>query len=112
MWPEKISRSVPQTPARLTSTTTWPGPGSGSGTSRTSDSPGPVMTKARTLAALTAAEPSGGWAGFRRLRGPVELGFLASGQPELDQALGVDQGHEDRRVLRQLPPPHDLLVQL
>src|SRR6476620_10805652 len=42
--------SVPQTPTRSMSTTTWPGPAIGASTSRTADSPGPVTTKARTSA--------------------------------------------------------------
>src|ERR1700760_4014034 len=59
MWPVKNSTSVPHTPARSTSTTTWPGPGSGGSMSRTSARPGPVMTNARTPGYLVRAS----WAG-------------------------------------------------
>jgi hypothetical protein len=42
------STSVPQIPARRTSTTTCPAPGTGSSTSQTRADPGPVITNART----------------------------------------------------------------
>src|ERR1700744_788229 len=59
MWPVKNSTSVPHTPARSTSTTTWPGPGSGGSMSRTSARPGPVMTNARTPGYLFRAAQAG-----------------------------------------------------
>src|SRR5215475_1027611 len=57
MWPAKISASVPQTPARSTSTITWPLMGTGRSTSRTSATHGAVTTNARIL--IAAARPSG-----------------------------------------------------
>src|ERR1700753_1492502 len=60
MWPVQNSTSVPQTPARSTSPTTWPGPGSGGSMSRTSARPGPVMTNARTPGYLVRASWAGG----------------------------------------------------
>src|SRR6201986_377146 len=59
MWPVKNSTSVPHTPARSTSTTTWPGPGSGGSMSRTSARPGPVMTNARTPGYLIRGSGAG-----------------------------------------------------
>src|SRR3954469_6544688 len=57
MSPEKNSMSVPQTPARSTSTTTSPAPAAGGATSTTSALPGPVITNARM---------SGRYRGFTR----------------------------------------------
>src|SRR6201996_8752252 len=59
MWPVKNSTSVPHTPARSTSTTTWPGPGSGGSMSRTAAWPGPVMTNARTPGYLIRGSGAG-----------------------------------------------------
>src|SRR3984957_13752823 len=47
MWPVKNSTSVPHTPARSTSTTTWPGAATGGPTSATVNWRGPVSTNAR-----------------------------------------------------------------
>src|SRR5690349_9660176 len=57
MAPEKNSMSVPQTPARSTSTTTSPSVATGSATSCTSPLPGPVITNARMLPSNTTAPP-------------------------------------------------------
>src|SRR6201996_7699283 len=59
MWPVKNSTSVPHTPARSTSTTTWPGPGAGGSMSRTPAWPGPVMTNARTPGYLVRTSGAG-----------------------------------------------------
>ena len=59
MSPVKNSTSVPHTPARSTSTTTWPGPGSGGSMSRTAAWPGPVMTNARTPGYLIRGSGAG-----------------------------------------------------
>src|SRR6202046_2850760 len=47
MWPVKNSTSVPHTPARSTSTTTWPGAATGGSTPATAHWRGPVSTNAR-----------------------------------------------------------------
>ena len=47
MWPVKNSTSVPHTPARSTSTTTWPGVATGGSTSATVGWRGPVSRNAR-----------------------------------------------------------------
>src|ERR1700722_14122666 len=60
MWPVKNSTSVPQTPARSTSTTTWPGPGTGGSMSRTAACPGPVMTNARMRGLVPGGRVGGG----------------------------------------------------
>ncbi len=49
--PVKNSTSVPHTPTRVTSTTTWPGPAAGASTSWTAASYGAVTTNARMVLA-------------------------------------------------------------
>src|ERR1039458_9709640 len=59
MWPVKNSTSVPHTPARSTSTTTWPGAATGGSTSVTANWRGPVSTNAR-MPCPALPDPGGG----------------------------------------------------